>query len=119
MTTNAADTNNAHHVDLVDDARQIAREAIRETWPTVVEIAEPTDGMYEFDAICIDEEECPVSAIAIMHDPDAETFALIEEARVTPAVQQTITPEAHKPTPAWPIDWERLKQYRRSLGLAA
>ena len=52
----------------VEEARQIAREVIREAWPTVVEIAEPTEGMYEFDAIFIDDEECPVSAIAIMHE---------------------------------------------------
>ena len=57
MTTNAADTNNVQYVDPIEDAKQIAREAIHETGPTAVEIVEPTNGMYRFDAICIDEEE--------------------------------------------------------------
>ena len=60
--------------------------------------------MYEFDAICIDEEECPVSAIAIMHDADAETFSLIEELRPAPATQKPIGRDKIKQIPAWPID---------------
>ena len=97
-------------INEIEEAKQIAREAIRETWPTVVEIAGPTDGMYEFDAICIDEEECPVGAIAIMHDADAETFSLVEELRPIPAMQKSIERDKIKPLPAWPIDWERLEQ---------
>ena len=95
----------------IEEAKQIAREVIREAWPTVVEIAEPTDGMYEFDAICIDDEECPVSAIAIMHGADAETFSLVEELRpaTTRARSESDNP---KSLPAWPIDWDRLKQDR-------
>lgn len=38
--------------------------------------------MYEFDAICIDDETCEVSSVSIMHDPRADTFALASNVRV-------------------------------------
>ena len=74
MTTNT-------NPEIINKAKAHAREAIHEAWPTAVEVAEPTAGMYEFDAIIIDDESCPVSSVSIMHDPDADTFALIENAR--------------------------------------
>ena len=97
MTTNA-------NPDIVNKAKAYARETIHEAWPTVNEVDELTIGMYEFDAICIDDEACPVSSVSIMHDPDGDTFALIENAR--PA----IPPKEETPqVPAFhfdgPIDW--------------
>ena len=66
--------------------------------------------MYEFDAILIDDEACSIASVSIMHDPDADTFALVEGARETSASQSN--PEADKlaTQPAWPIDWDRLGQ---------
>ena len=67
--------------DIVANAKQYAREAILETWPAAREVNDPTASMYEFDAVCIDDEACPISSVSIMHDPDANTFALVENAR--------------------------------------
>ena len=38
-----------------------SREAILETWPSVREVVEPTDSIYELDAIRVDNEDCPIS----------------------------------------------------------
>ena len=102
MTTNA-------NPGIINEAKAYAREAIHETWPTAREVGELTACMYEFDAICIDDETCPISSISIMHDPDVDTFALIENAR--PA----IPPKEETPqVPAFhfdgPIDWVKLSE---------
>jgi len=102
MTTNA-------NPDVINDAKQYAREAIREAWPTAVEVADPTAGMYEFDAICIDDEFSPISSVSIMHDPDADAFALVENARPTTPPKQEV---AQVSTPRFngPIDWDKLAE---------
>ena len=94
---------------LIDNAKQYAREAIHETWPTAKEAAEPTASMYEFDAICIDDETCPVSSVSIMHDPDADTFALVENARpaTLPKAEIAQAPTFHFDGP---IDWDKLAE---------
>jgi hypothetical protein len=95
--------------DIVANAKQFARQAIHETWPTAKEVAEPTACMYEFDAICIDDESCPISSASIMHDPEAGMFALVENARpVTPPKEET----AHAPAfhLDGPIDWDKLAE---------
>ena len=94
---------------LVESAKQYAREAILEAWPSAKELATPTDGMYEFEAICIDEQDSEVSSASIMHDPNADAFVLIEIARETAASQSSPEVEKPAPQPAWPIDWDRLK----------
>jgi hypothetical protein len=68
---------------LIDSAKQYAREAIHETWPAAKEIAHPSASMYEYDAILIEDEACSIASVSIMHDPDADTFALVENARPT------------------------------------
>jgi hypothetical protein len=72
--------------DIVANAKQFARQAIHETWPTAREVAKPTASMYEFDAICIDDETCPIGSVSIMHDSDADTFALVERPRPNAAL---------------------------------
>ena len=103
MTTNA-------NPDIVNKAKAYARKAIHEAWPTVNEVDELTIGMYEFDVICIDDEACPVSSVSIMHDPDADTFALVENARPTTPPKN----EAVEQAPAFhfdkPIDWDKLAE---------
>ena len=71
MTTNA-------NSGLINVAKRYVREAIHETWPTAREVAETTNSMYEFDAIVIDDENCDVAEIAIMHDFDNDWYALVE-----------------------------------------
>jgi hypothetical protein len=67
MTTNA-------NPDIVNEAKAYAREAIREARPTAVEVARPTADMYEFDAICTDDEARPISSVSITRDP-AKTYS--------------------------------------------
>jgi hypothetical protein len=75
----------------VVEAKQCAREAIHEAWHTAKEVTESTAGIYEFDAICIDDEACPISSASIMHDPDADTLALVENARpATPSKEEAV-----------------------------
>lgn len=102
MTTNV-------NPDIINDAKQYAREAIHEAWPTAAEVLEQTTTMYEFDAICIDDETCPISSVSIMHDPDADTFALVENAR--PAILPKEEP-AQAPTFNFDgsIDWGKLAE---------
>ncbi len=95
---------------LINDAKQYAREAIREAWPTAREVAVPTAGMYEFDAILIDDEACSIASVSIMHDPDVNTFALVEDTRpVTPLQDDEIE---RMPTFNFegPIDWDKLAE---------
>lgn len=70
------------NINPIEEAKAWAREAIHEAWPTAKEVDQPTESMYEFDAYCIDDETCEASSVSIMHDPDADTFALVINARV-------------------------------------
>lgn len=93
----------------IENAKHYAREAIHETWPTAKEVPEPSAGMHEFDAICIDDETCPISSVSIMHDPDADTFALVENIRpAIPLEEETAQiPAFHFDST---IDWEKLAE---------
>lgn len=95
--------------DIVANAKQYAHQAIHETWPTAREVNAITATMYEFDAICIDDETCPVSSVSIMHDPDADTFALVENARpaTLPIAEIAQAPTFHFDGP---IDWDKLAE---------
>ena len=72
MTTSNKSTNP------IEEARRIARETIGQAHQTAIELDEPTKDMYEFDAIVIDDENCDVAEIAIMHDFDNDWYALVE-----------------------------------------
>ena len=74
-------TINTNH-DTINKAKTWAREAIHDAWPTAKEVDQPTESMYEFDAYCIDDESCEALSVSIMHDPDADTFALIVNTRL-------------------------------------
>ena len=102
MTTNA-------NPDIINEAKAYVRKAIREAWPTAVGIAEQTVDMYEFDAICIDDVSCPISSVSIMHEPDADTFALVESTRQakTPKEEATQAPTFRFDGP---IDWDKLAE---------
>ena len=76
-------TNNNH---AIEQARQYAHEAIEEAYPQALEVEDATDAMYEFDAIIIDDELCETSEIAIMHDFERNTYALVERPRITESV---------------------------------
>jgi hypothetical protein len=87
---NRSDDMNNTDLNFIDSAKQYAREAIHEAWPTAREVAGQTAGMYEFDAIYIDNEACPIGSVSIMHDPDAGTFALAENTRLAiPSKEET------------------------------
>ena len=94
----------------IEEAKAYAREAIRETRPAAKEVPQSTAGMYEFDAILIDDEACSIASVSIMHDPDADTFALVENARPTTPPKN----EAVEQAPAFhfdkPIDWDKLAE---------
>jgi len=70
------------NINPIEEAKAWAREAIHEVWPTAKEVDQPTESMYEFDAYCIDDETCEASSVSIMHDPDADAFALVVNARI-------------------------------------
>ena len=72
--------------DSIEEARRIARETIEQAHDVAIELDEPTEGMYEFDAIVIDDEQCEVAEIAIMHDFDNDWYALVERPRVNAAL---------------------------------
>ena len=103
MTTNA-------NPDIVNKAKAYARKAIHEAWPTVNEVDELTIGMYEFDAICIDDEACPVSSVSIMHDPDVNTFALVEDTRPVMPLQDDEIERMPTFNLEGPIDWDKLAE---------
>ena len=94
---------------LINEAKRYAREAIHETWPTAIEIIEPTASMYEFDAICIDDMTCPIISVSIMHDPDADAFALVENFRPINPPKEKIgqAPVFHFDGT---IDWDKLSE---------
>ena len=94
----------------IEEAKAYAREVIRETWPAAKEVSQSTAGMYEFDAILIDDEACSIASVSIMHDPDVNTFALVEDTRpVTPLQDDEIErmPAFHFDKP---IDWDKLAE---------
>lgn len=63
------------------EAGQLAREAIWEAYPDAKEVDDATEGMYEFDAIDVLDPVSECSHVSIMHDPEANTFALVEHLR--------------------------------------
>lgn len=65
----------------IEEAKAYAREAILETYPDAREVEAPTKGSYEFDAIIIDDAECGIAEVAIMHDYEANVYALVERIR--------------------------------------
>ncbi len=65
----------------IEEAKRIAREIIEQAHDIAIELDEPTAGMYEFDAIVIDDPDCEVAEIAIMHDHERDWFALVERSR--------------------------------------
>ena len=93
----------------IKDARQYAREAIRETWPTAEETTRLSSDAYEYDAIYIDDESCRVASVSITHNPNANTFVLVENPRPKSnmAPETQITPASTKADSE--IDWERLQ----------
>lgn len=70
----------------IEEARRYAREVIDQAHGTAIEADEPAEGMYEFDAIVIDDEDCNVAEIAIMYDDDTERYALVERPRPNAAL---------------------------------
>ena len=95
--------------NLIEDAKQYAREAIRETWPTAEETTQLSSDSYEYDAIYIDDETCEVASVSIMHNPDANAFVLVENPRpkLDTAPETPITSTSAKA--ASEIDWEKLR----------
>ena len=65
----------------INEAKACAREAILETYPDANETAESTEGSYEYDAVIVEGEDCDVYEVGIMHDAEANTFALVEKSR--------------------------------------
>lgn len=66
---------------IIEEARDQARAAIAEAYPQALEVEDVTKGMYEFDAVIIDDEECEIAEVAIMHDYEANVYALVERIR--------------------------------------
>lgn len=109
MAKKSDDQQRTQSEERVSQARALAREAMLETWPDAAELAAPAPGMYEFDAIIIDDDSCDTASVSILHDPDANAFALVENAR-----PRQKAPEPG-PAPAAPgssrpgqIDWDAL-----------
>lgn len=63
----------------IDEDKAYAREVIRQAYPEARETQETAKMSYEFDAIIIDDEECQLYEISIMHDEESNTFALVEK----------------------------------------
>lgn len=79
-------TTNEKPANPIEEARAYARNVIGQAHETALEVEEPTKGMYEFDAIIIDDEDCPVAEFAIMHDDEKELYALVERIRPNAAL---------------------------------
>ena len=73
-----------HSESPIEEARQEARNYIGEAWPTAIEVCSASPSMYEFDAICLDDAPEGIASISIMHDPEADTFALVENPYIDP-----------------------------------
>ena len=96
-------------MNLIEDAKQYARESIRETWSTVEETTRMSSDTYEYDAVYIDDEACEVASVSIMHSPDANTFVLVENLRPKPNTAPE-TPNTSAPAKvASEIDWEKIQ----------
>ena len=85
MTAKANDTTNTN---AIEEAKLFAREVIRETWPQAREVESETPSMYLFDAIDVLDESSDVSAVRIMFDESAYTYALTEELRSVPQIMR-------------------------------
>lgn len=88
MTTTTTHNIKDYSEDPIEEAKRIARETIEQAHDIAIELDEPTEGMYEFDAITIDGEQCDVAEIAIMHDYDRDWYALVERPRPNAALVQ-------------------------------
>ncbi len=71
----------------IEEAKRYAREAILEAYPTAIEVSELSEGMYEFDAIYTDDEKSGISSISIMHNENANAYALVPNPYKTSARQ--------------------------------
>lgn len=58
-----------NYTNPIEEAKRIARETIGQAHDIAIELDEPTEGMFEFDAIAVDDPDCGVAEIAIMHPP--------------------------------------------------
>lgn len=94
----------------VEQAKQYAREAIRETWPTVEETTQASLGAYEYDEIYVNDEACSIASISIMHDPIADTYALVENSRPATPPKDETTEQAPTFSFGSPIDWDKLAE---------
>ena len=93
----------------VEETRQYARETILETWPNVKESPEASPNSYEYDAILINDQTCEIASVSIMHDPETESFALVDNPRVKPNAtsgKQLST----IPTTSQEINWDKLSE---------
>lgn len=86
---------NDKNTNPIEEARRLAREAIEQAHQTAIELDEPTKDMYEFDAIVIDDEDCDVAEIAVMHDFDNDWYALVERPRPNAALIHEAEKEMH------------------------
>jgi hypothetical protein len=66
--------------------------------------------MYEYDAILIEDEACSIASVSIMHDPDVNTFALVENARPVTPHQDEATGQMTIFNFEGPIDWDKLAE---------
>ncbi len=94
-------------MNLVEEAKQNAREAILETWPNSKELPVASLNSYEYDAILIDDQSCEIASISIMRDPEAGTFALVENPR--PKTRQAFAKQSSAiPVSFSETDWGKL-----------
>ena len=77
---------NDKNTNPIEEAKRTAREAIEQAHDIAIELDEPTEGMYEFDSIIIDDPDSEVAEIAIMHDFERDWFALVERPRPNAAL---------------------------------
>ena len=77
------------------DDFELAQQAAHDYYPDATEVDEPTLTMYLLDGIVSEDER---SCVNIMHDPDANTFALVVEERPDPAVADAADLETRRAT---------------------
>lgn len=70
-----------NYTNPIEEAKRIARETIGQAHDIAIALDEPTEGMYEFDAIAVDDPDCGLAEIAIMHDYERDWYALVERPR--------------------------------------
>ena len=100
--------------NLIEEAKQIAREAIEQAHDVAIELDEPTEGMYEFDAIIIDDEQCEVAEIAIMHDFDNDWYALVERPQLNKEENEKVSKFLHTLS-----DFERISDHAMNIAEVA